>query len=114
MIDDGERLETFAEESVDFIVANHFMEHTQDPIRTIETHLSKLRPGGILFYAVPDKRYTFDFRRPRTTLEHLIADYERGPEASRWEHFLEWERTVYEPGTAPPDEEAGPAQGHRG
>ncbi len=81
------------------------MEHTQDPIRTIETHLSKLRPGGILFYAVPDKRYTFDFRRPRTTLEHLIADYERGPEASRWEHFLEWERMVYEPGTAPPDEE---------
>jgi O-antigen biosynthesis protein len=105
VIDDGERLETFAEESVDFIVANHFMEHTEDPIRTIETHLSKLRPGGILFYAVPDKRYTFDFRRPRTTLEHLIADYERGPEASRWEHFLEWERMVYEPGTAPPDEE---------
>ena len=105
VIDDGERLETFAEESVDFIVANHFMEHTEDPIGTIETHLSKLRPGGILFYAVPDKRYTFDFRRPRTTLEHLIADYERGPEASRWEHFLEWERMVYEPGTAPPDEE---------
>jgi GT2 family glycosyltransferase/SAM-dependent methyltransferase len=104
VIDDGERLETFAPESVDFIIANHFMEHTQDPIRTIETHLSKLRPGGILFYAVPDKRYTFDFRRPRTSLEHLIADYENGPEASRWEHFLEWERMVYEPGTAPPAE----------
>ena len=105
VIDDGERLETFGEESVDFIIANHFMEHTEDPIRTIETHLSKLRPGGILFYAVPDQRYTFDFRRPRTTLEHLIADYEHGPEASRWAHFLEWERMVYEPGTAPPDEQ---------
>jgi O-antigen biosynthesis protein len=105
VIDDGERLETFVEESVDFIIANHFMEHTEDPIGTIETHLNKLRPGGILFYAVPDKRYTFDFRRPRTTLDHLIADYEHGPEASRWDHFLEWERMVYEPGTAPPDEQ---------
>lgn len=61
VVDDGERLSAIAAESVDFIVANHFLEHCEDPIQTIETHLGKLRPGGILFYAVPDKRYTFDF-----------------------------------------------------
>jgi predicted SAM-dependent methyltransferase len=90
VVDDGERLETIPSESVDFIVANHFLEHCQDPIRTIETHLNKLRPGGTLFYAVPDKRYTFDYQRPRTSLQHLIDDHERGPGRSRSEHYLAW------------------------
>jgi predicted SAM-dependent methyltransferase len=105
VIDDGERLVTVEPGSVDFIVANHFLEHCQDPIRTIQTHLSKLRPGGTLFYAVPDMRYTFDFRRPRTPLQHVIADHEHGPEHSRSEHYSEWARLIYndEP---PSDDEA--------
>lgn len=110
VVDDGELLSTVDPESVDFIVANHFMEHCQDPIRTIETHLSKLRPGGVLFYAVPDKRYTFDFRRPRTPLRHVIADHEDGGQRSRREHYLEWARLVYPEGSEAPSEQA--AQDH--
>jgi SAM-dependent methyltransferase len=94
VIDDGETLATIAPESQDFIVANHFLEHCENPIGTIETHLGKLRPGGVLFYAVPDKRYTFDFRRPVVTLEHIVGDYERGAEGSRREHYEEWSRLV--------------------
>ena len=93
-------------QSVDFIIANHFLEHCEDPIRTIETHLGKLRPGGVLFYAVPDKRYTFDFRRPRTPLSHVIADHEDGGRASRREHYVEYVRLVYPEGGVPPDEQA--------
>jgi predicted SAM-dependent methyltransferase len=94
VVDDGERLATIAEQSQDFIVANHFLEHTEDPIGTIETHLGKLKPGGVLFYAVPDKRFTFDFRRPVTPIEHMVADHEEGPERSRSEHYREWCRLV--------------------
>lgn len=94
VIDDGELLSTIPEASLDFIVANHFLEHCENPISTIETHLGKLNPGGILFYAVPDKRYTFDFRRPLTPLEHMVADYEEGPERSRSGHYDEWVRFV--------------------
>ena len=94
VLDDGELLTTIEPASQDFIVANHFLEHCENPIGTIENHLSKLRPGGVLFYAVPDKRFTFDFRRDVTPLEHMIADYEHGPEASRSEHFDEWVRLV--------------------
>lgn len=94
VVDDGEKLLTIAEGSQDFIVANHFLEHCENPIRTIETHLGKLRPGGVLFYAVPDKRFTFDFRRPVTPLEHMVADYEEGPERSRAEHYEQWTRLV--------------------
>src|SRR4051812_31289684 len=35
VIDNGELLATVDEESQDFIVANHFLEHCEDPIRTI-------------------------------------------------------------------------------
>lgn len=92
--DDGETLETVEDGSQDFIVANHFLEHCEDPIGTIETHLAKVKPGGILFYAVPDKRYTFDFRREPTSLSHIVEDYERGGERSRAQHYEEWARFV--------------------
>jgi len=104
IVDDGELLSTIDDESVDFVIANHFLEHCEDPIRTIETHLGKLRPGGVLFYAVPDQRYTFDFRRPATPLSHVVADHENGPEASRFEHYLEWASLVYPAGAEPPNE----------
>jgi SAM-dependent methyltransferase len=94
VIDNGELLATVEEGSQDFIVANHFLEHCEDPIRTIETHLGKLKPGGVLFYAVPDKRYTFDHRRPLTPLEHMVEDHEQGPGRSRREHYYEWTRLV--------------------
>jgi len=104
VIDDGERLATIPEESQDFVVANHFLEHCENPIGTIETHLGKLKPGGVLFYAVPDKRYTFDFRRPVVVLEHLVADYVEGPERSRREHYEEWSRLVLVEGDEPEEQ----------
>jgi SAM-dependent methyltransferase len=97
VIDDGEKLEKIPDGSADYIIANHFLEHTEDPIGTIGTHLRKLRPGGALFYAVPDKRYTFDFRRPVTPVEHMIRDHEEGPSASRQGHYEEWTRLTLDP-----------------
>ena len=32
VIDDGELLETFADGTLDFVIANHFIEHCQNPI----------------------------------------------------------------------------------
>lgn len=94
VIDDGERLTTIPDGSQDFIVANGFLEHCEDPIGTLQTHLGKIKPGGVLFYAVPDKRYTFDWRRPLTPLDHMILDHEEGPERSRSQHYEEWTRLV--------------------
>ena len=90
IVDDGELLTTIPDGSQAYIIANHFLEHCEDPIGTIGTHLSKLQPGGVLFYAVPDKRFTFDFRRPLTPLQHMIEDHELGPERSRRRHYEEW------------------------
>jgi hypothetical protein len=53
-----------------------------------------LRPGGILFLTLPDKRATFDRDRPVTSLAHLRSDHERGPHGSQLDHYDEWVRIV--------------------
>lgn len=90
IIDDGETLEKIKSDSLDFVIANHFLEHCENPIRAIESFLRVLKKGGILFLTVPDKRATFDSERPITHLEHIIKDYKQGPNWSRKEHFYEW------------------------
>lgn len=97
IVDDGETLATVADGSQAFIIANHFLEHCEDPIGTIGNHLRKLQPGGVLFYTVPDKRYTFDFRRRPTPLDHMISDHEQGPAGSRRGHYEEWTRLTPNP-----------------
>jgi predicted SAM-dependent methyltransferase len=90
VIDDGERLATFADGSVDFVVANHMLEHTEDPIATLKHLVRVLRPGGTLFLTLPDARHTFDVSRPLTSVEHLRRDHDEGPSTSRHEHYREW------------------------
>ncbi len=93
-IDNGETLDTIPKDSLDFIIANHFFEHCENPIKTIMTHVSRLKPGGILYLAVPDKDKTFDKRRSITPLDHVIKDFQEGPEWCRFDHYREWARFV--------------------
>lgn len=99
IIDDGEKLSKIPLDSQDFIIANHFIEHTQNPIKVIETHLSRLKKGGILFYVIPDKWKSFDSERPITDFDHLLQDYNEGPEISYHNHLYEWTKLVQK---APP------------
>ena len=94
VVDDGEALSSFADASQDFVIANHFLEHSQDPIRTVQTFLRVLKTGGIAFMALPDKRMTFDVDRPVTPFEHLMKDYTQGPDWSKRDHFREAIREI--------------------
>jgi len=93
-VDDGEKLTKIKSSSQDFLVACHFYEHCADPIQTLKNLLRVVKPGGGLFIVVPDKRYTFDIKRPITPFKHIIADHEKGPEHSKLKHFKEWVREV--------------------
>jgi len=94
IIDDGEKLTKINEDSLDFIISSHFLEHTQNPIQTIETHLSKIKIGGVLYYAIPDKWMGFDIDRPLTTFEHILKDFQNGPSISYVDHLNEWSALV--------------------
>jgi SAM-dependent methyltransferase len=90
IIDDGETLSTVAAASMDFVIANHMIEHCEDPIGTLKNMLRVLRPGGVIYMAVPDCRHTFDHARARTPLPHLLRDHAEGAELSQRQHYEEW------------------------
>jgi len=94
IVDDAETLATIADESVAFVIANHMLEHTRNPIATVRNFLRVTEPGGILFMAIPDKRYTFDIDRNVTPFAHIREDYLHGPERSDRQHYEEWARFV--------------------
>jgi SAM-dependent methyltransferase len=94
LIDDGEQLNTIAGRSLDFVIANHFFEHSENPIQTLSNLLRVLKATGVLFMAVPDKRYTFDSQRPSTSFSTVKETYENGRRADRNQLYEQWARFV--------------------
>ncbi len=72
---DVERLSALADESQDFVVASHLLEHLADPLTQLDDMHRVLKRGGVALIFLPDRRYTFDRKRSPTPLEHLIADH---------------------------------------
>jgi hypothetical protein len=88
--DTAENLNAVPDNSSNFFILCHVIEHIQNPIRAIRTLYSKLRPGGTLFLVVPWGAYTFDRSRPNTSLYHLVADYLLPSSDRNIEHYLEF------------------------
>lgn len=78
IVANGEDLEPIRVASVDFVIANHMIEHSVNPIKALFTFAAKLKPEGVAFLAIPDMRATFDRKRKLTTCDHLLQDYESG------------------------------------
>ncbi len=94
IVSDLESMRGIGDESQDFIIANHVMEHVEDPFKALRSISRVLRPNGVAFLALPDKRATFDKGREMTTLAHLLRDHEEGPDWSLPGHYEEWVRVV--------------------
>jgi SAM-dependent methyltransferase len=94
ILDDGEKLDSIADGTLDFVLANQVIEHTEDPISSVSNWLRVLRRGGSLYLSIPNKDKTFDSKRPLTRIEHILKDYISGPEQSRKAHYVEWVNLV--------------------
>ena len=88
IIDDGEHLTKIPDESQDFVIASHLIEHIPNPIQGLLNWQRVLKPQGRLYLAVPDRRFTFDRNRPLTDIAHLREDYEN---PSRERDYLAYE-----------------------
>src|ERR1700693_852391 len=64
--------------SVDFVVSSHVIEHFPDPIKALREWYGVVKPGGYLYIIAPHKERTFDKERPRSTLAELIERHETG------------------------------------
>jgi SAM-dependent methyltransferase len=74
--------ETIPNNSQDFVIAAHVIEHLRDPLKAIKRIHEKLKQGGQFVIVVPDKDGVFDRERDLTSLEHLILDF-TAPDAGR-------------------------------
>jgi SAM-dependent methyltransferase len=70
-----DEMEGIEDDSLDFIINCHVIEHVPRTLLAIENCYNKLMKNGILFMAIPHMNYTFDSLRSLTTLEHFVKDY---------------------------------------
>ena len=89
-VGDAETLDGLPDAAFDFLIANHVIEHLQDPIRFVKSVAAKLRIGGRAMIAAPDKRFCMDHPRSLTPFDHLLEDHERGPAASQRAHYVQY------------------------
>jgi hypothetical protein len=77
------------DEAYDFVLASHVLEHVANPLRALLEWKRVLRPGGLLLVIVPDKRGTFDHRRPYTEFGHIQADFDENKTEDDGSHLSE-------------------------
>ena len=82
-------LKDFKDESYDFVVSSHCLEHCANVLKAVEEWVRVLKKNGALLLVLPDKRYTFDQYRPITSFEHLLEDYNKGIEENDMTHLPE-------------------------
>lgn len=91
IVDDAGVLKNIPDNSQDFVIANHVLEHLVDPVTALHHWWRVLKNGGVLFCALPDKTQTFDRDRKVTywhqcatdsqTIEERYYDwFEHGPD----------------------------------
>jgi len=73
----------------DFVLASHVLEHTANPLKALYEWRRVMVPGGSLLVVVPDKRATFDHRRPFTSMEHVEKDFEANTPEDDLTHLQE-------------------------
>lgn len=76
-------------EKFDYVVANHVIEHAPDMIRFLQNLSTLTKQDGIIFLAIPDKKFTFDRFRPNTSLAHVLHDYITEQKSPSLEHMIE-------------------------
>jgi len=75
--------------SYDFVLASHVLEHIANPLQALTEWKRVLAPGGMLLVIVPDKRTTFDHRRPYTSFAHIQSDFENNTSEDDLTHMNE-------------------------
>jgi len=73
---DTDRLKAIDDNTEDFVIASHVLEHLANPIAMLSEIHRVLRPGGVLLILLPDRHLTFDRLRTPTDLAHLLVEYE--------------------------------------
>ena len=78
------------DESLDFVINSHTVEHFYNPIKAIREWLRVVKSGGYVFMIVPHKERTFDKDRPLTTIEELEERQGKEMDIDTHCHYSVW------------------------
>lgn len=71
---EGSDLSSITDNSYDFLLSSHNLEHFANPFRALREWKRIVKPGGYLIIVLPHYLHTFDRYRVPTTLEHMLQD----------------------------------------
>jgi SAM-dependent methyltransferase len=77
IVAEGSDLSPVADESYDFVLSSHNLEHFANPVKALKEWKRVTRRNGTLILVLPDYRRTFDHRRTPTLVQHMLDDYSR-------------------------------------
>ena len=100
-ISEASNLSAIKDESYDFLVSSHCLEHCANALATVKEWLRVIKVGGAILVLVPDKEHTFDHKRPTTSFDHLIDDYENctnEDDLSHWDEIISFHDLSIDPG----------------
>ncbi|MGD0278250.1 MAG: class I SAM-dependent methyltransferase [Smithella sp.] len=83
----------FRDESLDFIISSHVLEHFWDPIKALKEWMRVVKKSGYVFMIIPHKERTFDKDRLRTSLKELLDRHNgniKAPEFDLHSHYSVW------------------------
>lgn len=88
-IADTTDLSIIADNSYDFLISSHVIEHIADPIKALNEWKRVVKPAGFLLIIAPNMNFTYDRNRLLTKLDHIINDFKNHTNESDSTHFEE-------------------------
>lgn len=88
-IHDATALSSIGNETYDFLLASHILEHVANPLRALQEFHRVLKPKGVVLVLVPNRSHTFDHKRPYTSFAHLADDLAAGTDETDLTHLEE-------------------------
>lgn len=68
-------LSSIKNNSYDFVLCSHVLEHAANPLKAMSEMLRVLNDDGLLLLVVPKKDNPYDYARPLTPFVHMLKDY---------------------------------------
>jgi len=88
-ISDATDLSQIPDESYDFVLSCHSLEHIANPIKALLEWKRLIKNNGYILLILPHKDGTFDHKRPVTSLDHIILDFEKETTEDDTTHFAD-------------------------
>ena len=74
---------------LDFVISSHVLVHTPNPGRVLEEWMRIVRPGGVVYFVIPDKTCTSDKTRALTSVTLLLEKYTSNTATAEYDTYYD-------------------------